>query len=564
VTTAERETGAIVVLVRQMMTRPVITVTPDSTVADVRRLFDQHRIHHLPVVLNGRLVGMVSERDLRSPGTLNGRPVAVGGIMTANPITVSPHTRAETAARLLIDHKIGALPVIDGDELAGIVTGDDLLRALVAVLGGPVFGHPERAIFTEREERLVVGLATQAAIAMDNARLYEKEQRARTEAEAANRSKDEFLATLSHELRTPLTAVLGWARMLRSGRLEPGTHERAIDVIERNAQAQVQLIEDLLDVSRIITGKMRLDVRPVNLPVVVEAAMDSVRPAAESKGVRLTHVLDPKAGPVAGDPDRLQQIVWNLALNAIKFTDRGGRVQVNVQRVSSQVEIVVSDTGRGIAADVLPHIFERFHQADSTTTRAHRGLGIGLALVRHLVELHGGTVHAESPGENQGAVFTVRLPIMAHTDAAAAAEHRHPTAIGGRSEDITSLEGLNLLVVDDEADALELFAAMLTQKGATVRSVNSAAAALRMLSEWMPDVLISDIGMPAEDGYVLIRKVRALEEASARIPAIAVTAYGSVEDRIRVLSAGFDAHVPKPLEPAELAVVITSLLARRR
>ena len=378
------------------------------------------------------------------------------------------------------------------------------------VLGGLFFGHPEPGVFTEREERLVVGLAAQAAVAVDNARLYEKEQRARAEAEAANRSKDEFLATLSHELRTPLNAVLGWARMLRLGQLEAGMQKRAIDVIERNAQAQVQLIEDLLDVSRIITGKLRLDVRPVTLSTVVEAAIDSVRPAAESKGVRLTHVLDPRAGPIAGDPDRLQQVVWNLALNAIKFTDRGGRVQVSVQRVNSHVEIEVSDTGRGIAPEVLPHIFERFRQADSTTTRAHGGLGIGLALVRHLVELHGGSVHATSPGENQGAVFTVKLPIMAHKDTGDT-QPRHPGAGRGRADHLPSLEDVKLLVVDDEEDTLDLFAAMLKQNGAVVRTVTSAAAALQTMQEWTPDVLVSDIGMPDEDGYALIRKVRALE-----------------------------------------------------
>ncbi|HUF92392.1 MAG TPA: ATP-binding protein, partial [Candidatus Limnocylindria bacterium] len=432
------------------------------------------------------------------------------------------------------------------------------------VLGGLFFGHPERGMFTEREERLVVGLAAQAAVAMDNARLYEKEQRARTEAEAANRSKDEFLATLSHELRTPLNAVLGWARMLRRGQLEPGTQDRALAVIERNAQAQVQLIEDLLDVSRIITGKLRLDVRSVSLPGVVEAAMDSVRPAAESKGVHLTYDLDPRAGPIAGDSDRLQQVVWNLVLNAIKFTDGGGRVQVSTKRAGAHVEIVVSDTGRGIAPEVLPHIFERFRQGDSTTTRAHGGLGIGLALVRHLVELHGGTVHATSPGDNQGAAFTVRLPVMAQADTDADVRRRHPAA-GGRLDHLTFLKDVKLLVVDDEPDTLELFAAMLAQQGAAVRTVSSAAAALRALADWTPDVLVSDIGMPDEDGYALIRRVRALEaDRGGRIPAIAVTAYGGVEDRIRVLSAGFDSHVPKPVEPAELATVIASLLARRR
>ncbi|MEX2146157.1 MAG: ATP-binding protein [Candidatus Rokuibacteriota bacterium] len=432
------------------------------------------------------------------------------------------------------------------------------------VLGGLFFGHPERGMFTEREERLVVGLAAQAAVAMDNTRLYEKEQRARTEAEAANRSKDEFLATLSHELRTPLNAVLGWARMLRRGQLEPGTQDRALDIIERNAQAQVQLIEDLLDVSRIITGKLRLDVRPVSLAGIVEAALDSVRPAAESKGVHLTYDLDPRAGPLAGDSDRLQQVVWNLVLNAIKFTDGGGRVQVSTKRADAHVEIVVSDTGRGIALEVLPHIFERFRQGDSTTTRAHGGLGIGLALVRHLVELHGGTVHATSLGDNQGAVFTVRLPVMAHADTDADGQRRQPAA-RGRLDHLTFLKDVKLLVVDDEPDTLELFAAMLAQQGAVVRTVGSAAAALHALADWTPDVLVSDIGMPDEDGYALIRRVRALEaDRGGRIPAIAVTAYGSVEDRIRVLSAGFDSHVPKPVESAELATVIASLLARRR
>jgi CheY-like chemotaxis protein len=353
--------------------------------------------------------------------------------------------------------------------------------------------------------------------------------------------------------------------MLRSGRLEPAARQRAFDVIERNALSQVQLIEDLLDVSRIITGKLRLDVRSVNLSSVVEAAIDAVRPAAESKGVRLAYVLDPSAGPIAGDPDRLQQVVWNLVLNAIKFTERGGRVQAQVQRVNSHVEIVVSDTGRGIPPELLPHIFERFRQADSTTTRAHGGLGIGLALVRHLVELHGGTVTAISGGENQGAIFTVTLPIMAHAVPADEGLRRHPVSEHGPTEAVAVLKGVRLLIVDDEPDTLELFAAMLTHTGAVVRSVTSAAAALEALAEWTPDVIVSDIGMPGEDGYVLIRKIRALEaDRGGRIPAIAVTAFGSVQDRIRILSAGFDSHVPKPVEPAELATVIASLLARRR
>jgi len=279
------------------------------------------------------------------------------------------------------------------------------------VIGGLFFGHPEPGVFTARDEEIVTALAPQIATAIDNARLYERQQSARAEAEAANTLKDEFLATLSHELRTPLNAVLGWARMLRTRILDAPTSERALEVIERNAAAQLQLIEDLLDVSRIITGKLRLDVGPVEPAVVVEAALDAVRPAADAKGIRLQPVLDPRAGPVSGDADRLQQVVWNLLSNAIKFTPRGGRVQVQVARVNSHVEIVVTDSGQGIPADVMPHIFERFRQADSSSQRAHGGLGIGLALVKSLVELHGGAVEARSDGPGKGSEFTVRIPL---------------------------------------------------------------------------------------------------------------------------------------------------------
>ena len=282
------------------------------------------------------------------------------------------------------------------------------------VVGGLFFGHPEPGVFTDREAAIVQGLAPQIATAIDNARLYERQQAARAEAEAANTMKDEFLATLSHELRTPLNAVLGWARMLKAGALDDATAKRALDVIERNANAQLQLIEDLLDVSRIITGKLRLDVKPVAPASVIEAAIDTLRPAAEAKGIRLQPILDPRAGPVSGDPDRLQQIVWNLLSNAVKFTPRGGRVQVRLERVNSHVEIVVTDTGKGIAAEILPHVFDRFRQADSSSQRTHGGLGIGLALVKSLVELHGGTVHAASDGPDHGAAFTVKLPRMLH------------------------------------------------------------------------------------------------------------------------------------------------------
>jgi CheY-like chemotaxis protein len=413
----------------------------------------------------------------------------------------------------------------------------------------------------------MAGIAAQLAIAIDNTRLLEKEQRARAAAEAASRAKDEFLAVLSHELRTPLNAVYGWARMLRAGEIEGEAVPRALDVIMRNANAQVQLIDDMLDVSRIVTGKMRLDVRAVDLKAVVEAALDAVRPAAEAKGLRLQPVLDPQAFGITGDPDRLQQVVWNLLINAVKFTPRGGRIQVHLERVSSLVEITVSDTGQGIPPDVLPHVFERFQQGDSTSTRRHTGLGLGLALVRHLVELHGGSVEASSAGEGQGATFVVKLPVaIARGDAGAARPRRgrvHPTATAVMATAGPPLRGLRVLVVDDDRDGLDLVAAILINAGAEVRTAGSAADGLEAVQTWDPDVLISDIEMPGEDGYAFIRRVRALEGAAAgRTPAIALTAYGRVEDRLRTLSAGYTMHVPKPVDPAELVVVVAALTAR--
>jgi signal transduction histidine kinase/DNA-binding response OmpR family regulator len=443
--------------------------------------------------------------------------------------------------------------------------------------------------FNEADERLAVTLVSQVAVAYENAKLYAeaqrhaaelqqevierqqaekekaqllvREQAARAEAEAANRMKDEFLATLSHELRTPLTAILGWAHLLRSGRLPPDTMGNAVETIERNAKAQSQLIDDLLDVSRIITGKLRIDPRPVEPAGILEAAVNSVRPAAEAKDIALDLEIAHATGLVLGDPGRLQQVAWNLLSNAIKFTSAGGRVGVSLARVNSHVEIVVSDTGQGIGADFLPHVFDRFRQADGTTTRAHGGLGLGLAIVRHLVELHGGTISAASAGDGQGSTFTVQLPLMAKV---------RPSEANGAGEGVASagssagmLSGLRVLVVDDEEDTRDLIMIMLTRCGAEVLTVATAAQALDELERWNPDVLISDIGMPVEDGYSLIRKVRAQESAQHnRIPAIALTAYASVQDRLRALSAGFQMHVAKPLEPSELIAVVANLAGR--
>jgi signal transduction histidine kinase/ActR/RegA family two-component response regulator len=387
------------------------------------------------------------------------------------------------------------------------------------------------------------------------------------EAEAANRTKDEFLATMSHELRTPMTAILGWAQMLRSNTLNEADFERALEIVERNAQAQNKLIEDLLDISRIITGKLRLDVRPVDLAGVAAAVVEALRPTAEVKAIRLQSLLDPQAGPVSGDADRLQQVIWNLLSNAIKFTPKGGRVQVRLERVNSHVEIVVSDSGKGIGAEFLPYVFERFRQADSTSTRKHGGMGLGLSIVRQLVELHGGTVGVESAGAGQGATFIVQLPLMVmHRQPSPAADaRRHPTAGGnGLSYDCPpSLKGLRVLVVDDEPDTRRLLRTVLEQCGSEVTTAGSAAEAIAAFIQSKPDILISDIGMPEEDGYELIGKLRAAEAGhSVRIPAIALTAYARVEDRIRALNAGFQVHVPKPIEPVELLAVVASLTGR--
>ncbi len=384
------------------------------------------------------------------------------------------------------------------------------------------------------------------------------------ELEAASRAKDEFLSILSHELRTPLNAVLGWSRLLRGGQLSSAKTAQAIEIIERNAKSQSQLIDDLLDISRVIQGKLRLNVRPVQPITLIEAVINSVRPAADARSIRLQAVLDPSAGPISGDSERLQQVLWNLLSNAIKFTPKGGRVQIRLERINSHIEITVSDTGIGISANFLPYVFERFRQSDSTSTRTYGGLGLGLAIVRQLVELHGGTVHAASPGEGQGATFTVILPLMIlHTDVMTPVRV-HPQIEGEVSLNPNSLlYGLQVLVVDDEADARELLTTVLEECGARVIAVASAPEALSVLKQLKPDVLVSDIGMPDEDGYALMRTVRAIAaERGGQIPAMALTAYARSEDRIRALQAGFQMHMPKPLEPAELIAAVANLAGR--
>src|SRR6185295_2561690 len=390
--------------------------------------------------------------------------------------------------------------------------------------------------------------------------VLENEQRARHQAEAADRLKDEFLATVSHELRTPLSAILGWAAMLNMEELDEKTTRVALSTIERNAKAQAEIISDILDVSSIMAGKLRIDARAVELSVIVRAAVDTLQLAARAKGVSLSVSFDSDCF-VVGDPDRLQQIVWNLVSNAIKFTPNGGKAQVRLARVDSHLELTVSDDGIGISSEFLPHVFERFRQADSSSTRAHGGLGLGLAIVRNLVELHGGTVSAESLGVGQGAKFTVQLPIA--TELEESELRLQPDEIVDVLEgngDRPNLAGLRVLLVDDEPDTLEILRMILYQFGANVRGAGSTADAMNTFLEWKPDVLVSDLGMPEEDGYALIEKVRALKpEQGCDIPAAALTAHVRDEDRVMALAAGYQIHIKKPVDPAKLALAVAHL-----
>ncbi len=409
--------------------------------------------------------------------------------------------------------------------------------------------------------------------------LLTQEQEARAVAESANRAKDEFLAIVSHELRTPLTPIIGWTSLLQSNPQQfssPESLQQAVGVIERNARSQAQLISDLLDVSRIVTGKLSLDVRSIELHPVIEAALETVQPAADAKGIKLRTFLDHNAGIIKGDSDRLQQVAWNLLSNSIKFTPKGGRVEVILERVDSSVELTVRDNGEGIDPEFLPHIFDRFLQADTSNTRQHGGLGLGLSIVRHLVDLHGGEVTAESAGLGRGVSFRVRLPLLAMV---------HETTPMGQpiTDDETTpinadvsfiheanhgtprnlLDGLRVLVVEDEADARDLIVTVLQGYGAQAEAASSVEEGFQKLKQWRPDILVSDIGMPHEDGYSLMRRVRALSLwEGGKTPAIALTAYARMEDRFKALSCGFQNHVVKPVEPAELAITIASILGR--
>lgn len=442
-------------------------------------------------------------------------------------------------------------PLMLGDRLVGVMAmfsrhklEADTLNALGSVADTIVHGVERKRAEDEREM------------------LLQREQEARQMAETASRLKDDFLAMISHELRAPLTAILGWAQMLRSGTLDRASAERALTTIERNAKSQAHLVGDLLDASRIATGKLSLENKPVELMSVVDAAVDAVRPSVEAKNLRMQIVLEPWVGPFNGDPERLKQIVWNLLSNAIKFTPPGGLIEVRLERLENKALLIVSDTGQGIDPEFLPHIFDRFRQADSSTKRQQGGLGLGLAIVKHLVELHGGAIYAYSRGEGQGSDFMITLPLAVQKQEAKEGT-LWPETLPENQIRSGSLSGVKVLVVDDEHDTREVLSVMLTRYGTEVRTAGSVAEALNVLSVWQPDMLVSDIGMPDDDGYVMIEKLRALPaDQGGEIPAVALTAFASPMDREKALAAGFQRHLAKPVEPVELARIVARVLGR--
>jgi signal transduction histidine kinase/CheY-like chemotaxis protein len=425
------------------------------------------------------------------------------------------------------------------------------------VIGGLFFGHSEVGRFSEHHERLAVGIASWASVALENASLYMSVQE-------ASRLKDDFLASLSHELRTPLNAILGYARMLHTGIMAPARHQKAIEIIERNATSLTQIVEDVLDISRIVSGKIRLNVQPVDFPEVVRGAVDALALAADAKGVRVETVLDPHATPISGDPERLQQVLWNLLSNAVKFTNRGGKVQVRLERVNSHVEVTVSDTGIGIPPEFLPHLFERFRQADASITRERGGLGLGLSIARQLTEMHGGTLEAFSGGPGHGATFRLSIPLMVVYPVRDDEPRVHPrSGQGAAAISVGDLQHVHVLAVDDERDALSLVTEVLESAGARVTTAQSVDDALARLDVEVPDVVVADLGMPHLDGFQLIERLRRHHNPRVReLPAAALTAYARSDDRMKALRAGFHIHLAKPIDPAELVTTIAAIAKR--
>lgn len=496
---------------------------------------------------------MTKSITLKKGVGLPGRIWASGLPAWVDNVTTDPNLpRAAVALREGLRSAFG-FPIVVGGDVLGVIDffsketrepDDELLKLIVGI--GAQIGQ-----FSERK-------SAEGKLAA----LLESERSARADAEKANRLKDEFLATLSHELRTPLNAVIGWSRMLSSGRLDAEASKHALEVVERNAWAQKQIIEDILDVSRVITGKLQLNLSPVDLVTIVDAALDAVRPAMEAKEIKIETFIDSSLRLISGDADRLQQVVWNVLSNAAKFTPAEGRIQISVKQESSQVEIEVQDSGPGIDPAFRPHVFERFRQADGSITRKHGGLGLGLAIVRHLLELHGGTIGVENVEDGTGAIFTVRLPLPSGELRPETLRSATEAFKEGRTDTLT-LEDLRILIVDDEVDALDLIGVELSQRGAKVTGVTSVEEALNALQLVEFDLMISDIGMPDTDGYELIRQIRSQPDTKyQRIPAVALTAYARVQDRMRAIMAGFNTHVSKPVEANELITVVASLVGR--
>jgi PAS domain S-box-containing protein len=534
---------------------------------------------HLAEITSRRLAAIVTSSDDGIIGKdLNGIITSwnagaerIFGYTTAEMIGTSimgliPPDRQEEEAEILSRIRRGERL----DHFETIRVANDGRRLNVSITVSPIKDSTGQVVgaskvlrdITDRkkaEEALEKAREIAEAANRDRLQLLDSEREARSQAERASRMKDEFLATLSHELRTPLNAILGWANILRLGKVQGEELKKGLDTIERNACVQSQLIEDLLDMSRIISGKVRLDVQRVDLPAVLKESIETLRATAEAKGVRLQAVVDPFAGPISGDPNRLRQAFWNLLSNAIKFTPKDGKVQVLLERVNSQVEASFIDTGEGIAAEFLPYVFDRFHQADASTTRRHGGLGLGLAIVKQLVELHGGNVHAKSGGIGQGATFAVHLPLIAlYSEPKVAALRENQNLLE------VSLANVHVLVVDDEIDGRELVKRQLEMAGATVSMAGSVSEAMERILAGRPDVLVCDIGMRGEDGYSLIRRLRVLEKSQeSTLPAVALTAYARSEDRTKAIRSGFQNHLAKPVEPSKLLAVVSSLVGRK-
>ena len=498
-------------------------------------------------IQEGAAAVLISEEALLAHPDLLAGCVTRQPVWSDLPILVMSRAGAESSLLAPIIRKLGHVSVVERPMR---------MSTLVSLVRSSI-----RARERQYQVRQYIVEQARAEAALREAEHTERV--ARTEAERAGRIKDEFLATLSHELRTPLHAILGWSQILRKDTEMPAKASEGLSVIERNARSQAQIISDLLDMSSIISGKVRLDVQRADLANIVQAAVDTVRPAAEAKGIRLHIDLDPLARPLRGDPNRLQQVFWNLLTNAIKFTPKGGRVSVSLERVNSHLEVNFADTGEGIDAGFLPYVFDRFRQADSAIGRRHGGLGLGLSIVKQLVELHGGTISVKSAGKGLGSTFRVALPLMATiADSRDTLRSHHPTESVYREPvpdtPAANLSGFKILVVDDESDARALLRHWLEDCNAIVSTAGSAEEALMILESDPPDLLISDIGMPGEDGYRLIKRVRALGNDRAQTPAIALTAYARLDDRVKAVESGYQMHLAKPVEPTELIAMAAS------